>query len=72
MVKMNVTCTDSDSSDDSRGHTGVTNRKPDVSVTLVKFEATYLGTGRTLMIDLKSHKNILHCSKCAHFLEITM
>jgi hypothetical protein len=42
------------------------------SVTLVKLEATYLGTGRTLMCDLKRHKNVLDFSKCALLLEITM
>jgi hypothetical protein len=58
---------DSDSNAESRGNTEVTNGKPDVSVTLVKFEATYLGTGRTLMFDLKRHKtfytaaNVLTC-----------
>jgi hypothetical protein len=57
----------------SRGNTEVPNGKPDVSVTLVKFETTtYLGTSRKLMFDLKRHKNVLHFSKVAHLLEITM
>jgi hypothetical protein len=57
---------DSDSNE-SHGNTGVTNGKPDVSVTLVKFEATtYLSTGRKLLFDLKRHKTVLHFSKCAH------
>jgi hypothetical protein len=65
-------CTDSDSND-SRGNNGVTNGKPDVSVTVVKFEATtYLDTDRKLMFDLKKPKNVLHFSECAHLLEITM
>jgi hypothetical protein len=60
-------------SNESRGNTGVTNGKPDVSVTLVKFEATtYLSSGRKLMFDLKRHKTVLHLSICAHLPEITM
>jgi hypothetical protein len=60
-------------SNESVGNTGVTIGKSDDSVPLhVKFEATNLGTGRTLMFDLKRHKNVSHFRKCAHFLEITM
>jgi hypothetical protein len=64
--------TESDSNE-SLGNTGVTNGKPDVSVTLEKFSKTmYLGAGRTLIFVLKRHKNKLQFSKGAYLLEITM
>jgi hypothetical protein len=58
---------------ESRGNTRVTNGKPGAFVTLVTFgKATYLGTGRTIMLHFKRQKNVLCFSKCAHLLEITM
>jgi hypothetical protein len=47
----------------------VTNGKPDVSATLVQFEATFMGAGITLMFDLERQRtfctatNVLTCLK---------
>jgi hypothetical protein len=68
LLNLDLDAIDSDNSG-RRGNTGVTNGKPDVSVTLAKFDATYLVTGRTLLLDLKRYKtfytaeNVLTCFK---------
>jgi hypothetical protein len=46
------------------------NLKPNVSVTLVKFDATYFGTGRTLMFDLKGIETFYTSANVHTFLKL--